>query len=91
MANRQQTLDVALPPACTRADFAALRVRIRRTGVGDRAPVIKDPGVVQTRVTVESRNFFASKAPSILGVTLEQHPLNRARLLSGPLAGCFPI
>jgi hypothetical protein len=35
-------------------------------------------GLVQTRVTVESPNVFASKAPSIFGVTLEQHRLNHA-------------
>jgi hypothetical protein len=37
-----------------------------------------EQGVVQTRVTVESRNVFASKVPSIFGVTLEQHRLNHA-------------
>ena len=44
--------------------------------------IIRDglAGLVHTRVTVESRNVFASKAPSIFGVTLEQHRMNHAGL-----------
>jgi hypothetical protein len=50
-----------------------------------------EDGVIQTRVTRESRNVVASKAPSIFGVTLEQYRLNHASACITATAPCSSV